>query len=195
MSKNETGTANTRNKFATVSVDVENMAVTWNFANGDTQVVNVSEIPEANRNMALLFGVKTKLQNGYAIPKAAIQGALDKGEFETEDAMKAQGFQDAVAQIMSGEWREKAEGTAGSGSVSMVAQAIVNLLEAGGEDVDSDRVASIRGKVNTAEKRKAALANPAIDAEYQKLRLAAMQAKADAASAAAESADTDLSEF
>ncbi len=91
---------------------------------------------------------------------------------------------------------QEAERGGGEGErPSMVVDAVAAALVAAGEEVDDDRRKAIHEKVKTKEGRKAALANPAINAQYEAVRAAKAKEKADAAKKSAKAADDDLSAF
>ena len=78
---------------------------------------------------------------------------------------------------------------------SLVVDAIIAALKAAGQVVGDDRRAAIHDKTKTKEARDDALANPAIKAQYERIRAERATAKADAAARVAEGSDSTLEAF
>ncbi len=150
------------------------------FGNGETATIELAKFPDAIEARLNWFGRSEKFGNFYA-------GA--KGDADKAHEM----FLTGVENLANGEWSERGGGE--GERPSMVVDAVVAALEASGETVGEDRKKSIHEKVKTKEGRKAALANPAINAEYEAVRTAKQKAKLDAAKKLAKDSDTGLEDF
>lgn len=144
------------------------------------EVVTLADLPEEVRTCAAWHGLSQTLGDTYAGAKGDLTAALDA-------------FQTKFEVLAGGQWVEKREGV--GPKPSSVAAAVKAALEANGETVDDDRMAAIMSKLKTAEQRKAAVANPAINAQYEAIKLANAKAKAKAAAAKAKDADEGIEGF
>ena len=162
------------------STHPEAVALGFKFGNGKTETVELGKFPADIELQLNWFGRSEKFGNFYA-------GA--KGDADKAHEMFLTGREN----LANGEWSERGGGE--GERPSMVVDAVVAALEAAGETVDEGRKATIHEKVKTKEGRKAALANPAINAEYERVRAAKAKAKADAAKKAAKEEGADLSAF
>lgn len=149
----------------------------FRFAGADTVQVDLAKVgPKCTAALAW-HGLAQKLGDAYSKLRGAdAQEALEK----------------VYELLQNDEWMRAREGAAGP-RISIVIDAIVAFLEANGETVDEARKAAIKVKVPDAEARKKALANPGIQAQYDKIRAEraaekAAKSAADAAKAAAEGA-------
>ena len=162
------------------SADPEAVALEFAFANGSTEIVELGMFPVPIELQLAWFGRSEKFGNFYA-------GA--KGDPEKAHEM----FLTGKENLANGEWSERGGGE--GERPSMVVDAVVAALEAAGEIVDEARKATIHEKVKTKEGRKAALANPAINAEYERVRAAKAKAKLDTAKKLAKEEGADMSAY
>jgi len=151
----------------------------FSFANDESHDVKLSDFPQNVLDACAWHGLSQKLGDSYASAKTP------------EDAVES--FETLYERLTGGEWVKAREG--GGPRPSMVVDAIVAALVDAGEEVDDTRRAGIVEKVKTKEGRAAALANPAIKAQYEAVRAEAAKAKAKAAKDAAKTSESDLSEF
>ena len=122
-------------------------------------------------------GLSQKLGDAYA----KLRGA---------DAVEA--LETVYELLKNDEWMKAREGAAGP-RPSLVIDAVVAFLVAHGETVDEARMESIKAKVSDKAGRAKALANPGIQAEYDKIRAARAAEKAvKSAAAAAEATPEEL---
>ena len=156
------------------------VALQFEFANGKTEIVELDKFPDAIEARLDWFGRSEKFGNLYA-------GA--KGDADKAHEMFLTGFEN----LANGEWSERGGGE--GERPSMVVDAVVAALEAAGEEVSDERKTSIHEKVKTKEGRKAALANPAINAEYERVRAAKAKAKLDTAKKLAKEEGADMSAY
>jgi hypothetical protein len=89
--------------------------------------------------------------------------------------------------LIAGDWAKARE--AAGPRPSMVAQAVINAKVAAGQTVDEKATLAKYTGADSAEARKMALANPAVRAAYEALRLEAAQKRAAEAQAKAGGAD------
>ena len=162
------------------SAHVDAVGLEFRFANGETEVIAKGDNPEAIEAQLAWFGRSEKYGNFYA-------GA--KGDASRAHEM----FMTGKEVLAGGEWSERGGGE--GPRPSMVIEAVVAALEEAGETVDTDRRAKIEGMVRDKDGRKAALANPAINAHYESAKADRAKVKAKAAKDAAKGAETDLSAF
>lgn len=161
---------NGTDEFRHVKPDVTKL--TFKFANGSAHALSLGQFPEAIQLCLAWHGLAQKCGDAYA------------GDKTVEDA--EQSFLSIVEQLEGGEFTSGREGV--GPRPSMVVEAVVAALQAKGEVVDDARRASIAEKLKGADNRKAALANPVIAAQYERIKLAAQQARADEAAKKAEGA-------
>lgn len=152
------------------------------FTNGVSHDVSLSDLPDNVRDAAAWHGISQKLGDSYASAKGDADEAVES-------------FETLIERLKEGEWVKAREGGA---RPSLVRDAVAALLVAKGEEVDEARLKAIAEKIKGKENREAALANPAIKAEYEKLKAKAAADRAKKAAEAAKGADeeaTDLSNF
>jgi hypothetical protein len=179
----------------------ETVGLEFAFANDRTHVVKDDDFTPAINACFTWMGRSEKLGNGYAGAKKKTD--KDGGELadNAEDMFLA-----LYEQLGDGDWVKVGEG--GGVRPSMLVDAIVAALIAEGEEVNDERRDLIALKLKadgedvpedvrqTADqKRKKALANPAINAEYERIKLAAQTARTNAAAAKAEESATPLTGF
>lgn len=152
------------------------------YEDGETESVMFADYP-AGINAAMgAHGWKQKGGDLFAGAK--------KAEVEPIEMLKS-----GLEHLMLGEWNA-ATASGGSGPrPSMVRTAMITVLvrDYGKDAEDQAFLAKVSESLDTAEKRKAALANPAVKAEFEILKLAAAQERADKATQAAQDDDVDNS--
>ena len=145
--------------------DVERLE--FRFTDGTTLVVG--DVHADCERAAAWHGKAQKIGDGYNKAEDAA------GAFESASAM--------LERLVSGEWVKPGE--AAGPRIGLLVDAIVRALEAAGETVNDKRRATIAEKVSGKEAREAALANPAIEAEYKAIQAERAMERADAAREAA----------
>jgi len=157
----------------------ETVGLNFNFANGQTVSVNLSEIGEGCQIAATFHGLAQKIGDTY-----------NKAE-TVDDAIDS--CMAMLERLAGNEWVKPGEGP--GPRVNLLVDAIVAAIEADGGEVNDERKAAIRAKVSEADGRKGALANPAIASQYEAIRARRAAEKAKEAAAKAKASETDLSAF
>ena len=141
-----------------------------------TETVTFADFPENILNAMAAHGFKQKGGDLFA-------GAVSKGEEPAEM------FLAGIEHLMAGNWNAATKAGGAGPRPSMIKQALSTVLirDHGAEDGD-DLQARVAAAVATEEGQKSAMANAAVKAEYEALRLKAMQERAEKAAAAAEKA-------
>ena len=144
-----------------------------------TEEIRFDQLSEEIRNAALAFGLKLKGTNGI--------GGADKGP---EDA-----FEDLATiyeNLRNGEWSERSGGGDQGPRTSMLAEAILAAYHAAGKThLTMDDVKKTMADKDEAW-RKDAVKNPAVKAQYERLRAEAAAERARKAGAAVGDAVGDL---
>ncbi len=135
----------------------------FRFANGNTHPVGLSDYPQDIQTAFAWNGLAQKLGDGYA------------NSDSVSDAEEM--FLTLHERLIGGEWVKAREG--GAVRPSMVVEAVIACLVANGEEVTDERREAIRTKLKTNEARSRALANPAINDEYKRIRDERDKAKLD----------------
>lgn len=159
-------------------------AVTLRFTfeeSGKVYDITLDEIGEKCRAAAMFHGLAQKLGDSYSGSKT--------GEEVIEN------FETVLERLRNDDWVRVGEGAGAGTRPSLVADAIKAALEEAGEVVDADRYASIREKVKTPESRKGALANPVINAHYERIKAERAAERAKEAKAAAKGQKVSLGDF
>jgi hypothetical protein len=155
-------------------------AARMEFSNGETlELPGVGDLPGAIQAACFWHGLTAKVGDRFASAKGDAEAAYDAAA-----AM--------VERLVAGEWVKEGEGA--GPRITLLVEAIVAAKAAAGQDADE---AAIAAKLkDNKELRDGALANPAIKAEYEKIRAARAAAKAKEAAKAAKDADAgDLAAF
>ncbi|MFQ5741975.1 MAG: hypothetical protein ACE5HV_00120 [Acidobacteriota bacterium] len=114
-------------------------------------------------------------------------------------ALAVEMYDNGAELLAAGEWSERKEGV--GPTPTMVVEAIARALERAGEAVDDERRAAIKAKITSDDKeeqkklRANALANPAVNAEYEAIKAEKAQERADAAAEKAEGEGAALTGF
>ena len=128
---------------------------------------------------------------------AAWHGAGDKlANSYNKEKVPAEAFNLASAmleRLVEDEWTRPGEGA--GPSTFLLVDAIVRLLLADGEEVDEERKATIRAKVQGKEARAQTLANPIIDAMYKTIQSEKAAVRAAAAGKVASDSGASLEGF
>lgn len=165
-----------RSKTMKKLVDDESGEVTFEFTSGQTIKIGIGELSDDVRRRATLHGLAQKIGDAAA-------GKKDDEAFEACMVV--------YQRLVTGEWKVAAERGEGARPL-MVIQAIFNALTAAGKNPD---LAAIQAKYTgegAEERRKAAMANPQVKAEFAKLQAAAAAERAAKLTAAAEGNAPDL---
>lgn len=158
----------------------EAVALRFAFANGTSHDIALTDLPSNIIDAAAWHGISQKLGDAYAGAKG-----------DADEAVEA--FETLIERLKLGEWVKAREG--GGPRPSMVVDAIVAALQDNGEEVDDARRAAIMAKVKGPEARKGALANPVINAHYERLKLEAAKDRAKKAADKAKGAEASLGDF
>lgn len=158
------------------SADV--ISLSFAFTDGPTSEIVLSDLSADVLKAAAAHGLSQKLGDSYA------------GK-DGDEAVEA--FGTVLEQLKGGEWIKVGEGV--GTRPSMVADAIKAALEASGETVDEDRYKLIVEKVKGNDARKAALANAAISAQYERIKAERAVERASKAEEKASGVEADLSGF
>ncbi len=151
----------------------------FQFQNGNTHSVKLTDHPGDILSCLTFFGISEKYGNAYAGAKG------DAGDAEEK-------FLSMQEQLRGGTWVEKAE--AGP-RPSLIADAIIAALTAAGEKVDDARAASVREKVKDKATRDGALKDPVIKAEYEAIKAARAALRAKEAAKVAKGAQIAATGF
>ena len=148
-----------------------------------TESIIFADFPENIVNAMAAHGFKQKGGDLFA-------GAAGKGEEPAEMLLAG------LEHLMAGDWNAATKAGGAGPRPSMIKKALTAvLIRDHGKEAGADLDAIVAGAVGTEAGLKSALANPAVKAEFEALRLAAMQARADEAAAkAAEAADGEVAE-
>ena len=130
-----------------------------------TIVVKLKSIGKRCAQAAAWHGVAQKLGDSY-----------NKAQTATEAHEETQAM---LERLVSDEWVKAGE-RAGP-RIGLLVQAVSNALVNMGETVDEERQAAIKKKLSSKEGRQNAMANPAINAEFLKIKTAAAIAAEKAA--------------
>ncbi len=168
-----------KNGTETRSATPDAVELQFQFANGNTHNVKLSDHNPEILSCLTFFGVSEKYGNSYAGAKG------DAGDAEEK-------FLSMQEQLKGGTWVEKAE--AGP-RPSLIADAIIAALTNAGEKVDDARAASVREKVKDKATRDGALKDPVIKAEYEAIKASRAIERAKAAKAAAKGAQVAVAGF
>lgn len=134
----------------------------FRFKNGKTEAVAKGDNPADIEARLDWFGRSEKYGNFYAGVKGDSEAAYES-------------FMTGRELLAGGEWSERKEGM--GPRPSMLINAILAALKKAGQAIDEATEASIREEAKDKAFREAALTKPAVKAEYEGLRLAAMQAR------------------
>lgn len=151
----------------------------FQFANGNTHAVKLTDHPAEILFCLTFFGVSEKYGNSYAGAKG------DAGDAEEK-------FLSMQEQLRGGTWVEKAE--AGP-RPSLIADAIIAALLSAGQKVDDARAAGVREKVKDKAIRDGALKDPVIKAEYESIKATRAANRAKEAAKAAKGAQIAATGF
>lgn len=152
-------------------------AVVFRFVNGNNHTVHLEDFPEHIRNALMWHGISAKLGDVYAGSK----GDADLAE-ET--------FLTAYERLVGGDWMKAREGV--GARPSLVVEAIVAALEKAGEEVSDARREAIREKCKDKATRDAAIEDPAIKVEYERIKLDRQKEREKAAREAAKGKTSNL---
>ena len=152
--------------------------VRMKFANGATSDLDVSSLSAEITNCAVLQGITTRLQRSY------------QGEKEVDKCVEA--TNETIEDLKNGVWIEP---RSGAPRVTILAQALVRVLEAKGETVDDARKASIIEKLKNTEFSEKALANKAVVAAMEDIKFENAKARRDEAKKAAKEAGQEALDF
>jgi hypothetical protein len=160
-----------KEKIMKKNVDDAAGKVAFLFKEGQSIEVNLEQLNADIQRRAALHGLAQKIGDAAAGKKG-------------DDAYEA--CMGVYERIIAGEWQKATE--KGESRPSMVIEAIFRALTKGGKNpVMADLQAKYTGE-GAEERRKAALSNPQVKAEYAALQAEAAQARAAKAMAAAETA-------
>lgn len=144
------------------------------FAN-DTKVdLPVGELSSEMTNCAVLQGLAIRLQRSYQNEKD-----IDKCVEATTET---------IADLKNNVWIEP---KGGAPRVTILAQALIRVLEAKGETVDDDRKRSIIEKLKTPEFSEKAMANKAVASAVEDIKFENAKERRDAARKAAKEAGSE----
>lgn len=151
--------------------------------------------PEDIQWCAIGHGLSQKLGDNLA----GIAGKAAKDE-DAPDFDEERGYvdyavillSDAIDNLKNGVWVSESEGSSGPGSVTMLYEAIVAAFTEAGSELSEEQLANIRTKLKDEDYRKAAKANPSVDAKYKELAAKRAAERAKAAKAKAKDAGADL---
>jgi hypothetical protein len=171
-----------RHSVAKKDYDIEAGISTITFTGGHVITARFADFPENIKTALGLHGLNQKLGDSYAGSKGDVDDAIESA-------------QSVLEQLLAGEWSKTRE--AAGPRPSMVADAVVNTLRANGhvfadEAAEAATRAKYMGK-DSAANRKNALENKQVKTEYEKLRVAAAQARLEAAEKEAGNAPADVS--
>lgn len=153
----------------TRSAQAEAVELQFQFTNGQTHTVKLSDHPENILTCLGWFGISEKYGNSYAKSDGSADVAEEK-------------FLAMQEQLTGGVWVTESE--AGD-RPSMVCDAVCAALEANGEKVDDDRRASIREKIKDKDVLAGAKKDDAVKAQLERIKAERAVARAkDAAKAA-----------
>lgn len=159
------------------SVQVENKAVEFEFANAGIVRFELSKVSDEMLTQLALHGASQKGGDSYASAKSATEGTdIDPNEWAFEQC------QATVDQIYAGDWSVRRAG--GGATITDLVRALAEVMPDVTESDAATRLA------DASKEDKAALrAHPAVKAVLERLRAERAAAKAEAAEAAA--TDTD----
>ena len=139
----------------------------------ETVGLNVSDVPEELRNVAMLHGLSQKVGDSYS---------------GTDWADIADTAQDMVERITSGIWNR--EGEKGGPRITQLFTAVCDVLaEAAGGEITEEQRENVRNALKDDDQRKAMAANPKVAARLAVIRAEAAAEKAAKLAEAAENAD------
>lgn len=157
------------------SYDVETGSFTLALLDGQTIAGTLDKLTPAVIRQAALHGINQKIGDA-----AASSGGDQDKAYEQMMAV--------FERLQSGEWAKPSEKGEGA-RPTMVIEAVMRVLTAAGKaPVLADVQARYSGE-GGEEKRKAALTNPQVKAQYEALKAEAAQKRAEAAAKAAAEAD------
>lgn len=155
--------------FAVADADV----VKISFANKTSREVNITSLTPELRQMASLQGVAIRLQRSYQAIK------------DLDSVIEA--VDETIADLGNGVW---IEGRTGEPKVTLLALALVAVLEANGGEVNDERKASIIEKLKNTDYRDKAMDNPQVKAQLAQLKMDAAKKRLAEAKLAAKEAGT-----
>lgn len=138
----------------------------------------VSELSSEITNCAVLQGITTRLQRSYQAEKD-----LDKC---------VEAVTETIADLKNGVWMEP---KGGGPRVTILAQALIRVLEAKGEAVDDDRKRAIIEKLKIAEFADKAMANKAVASAVEDIKFENAKERRDAAKKAMKEAGAEELNF
>ncbi len=156
----------------------------------ETVSVDRSLFPAEVLDCAIGHGLSQKLGDALAgiAGKAAKEGVSpDKERGFVDFAFEL--ISDAIDNLKEGVWVAEGEGSSGSGSVTILYEAIVAAFAKAGTELTDEQKASIREKLKGEDYRNAAKARKDIAAEVEKIKAARAAERAKKAAAQAKQAD------
>lgn len=160
----------------------ETIGVQFKWADGESTNVMFDDIGKGCRIAGLAHGISQKLGDSYAGCKTP------------EDAREGDGnFLTVLELLQADNWVTQRKGA--GPRPTMLLDAVVAALVANGEEVDAERRARITEKLVNADDRKATLNNPAVNAQYERIKAERAVKRAKEAQSEATASKADLSAF
>lgn len=152
----------------------------FRFANGTVLAVSEKDVGDGCRKAAFFHGLAQKIGDSYAGVKGDTTTAIENAST-------------VIERLMGDDWVKQGEGI--GARPSLVVDAVIAALEEAGETVSDDRRKAIMEKVKGKEGREGALANPVINAHYERIKAARQAERAAKAAAAAQGKELELGDF
>lgn len=152
-------------------VDLEAGNIRFDFANGESIVVNPAEYDSAIQKQGLLHGISQKIGDSYASAETAE---------EAYAAAKA-----VVAGLIEGKWTTRTVGESSGGSVTMLVEALYRVTKSDGRSMEA--CAELIGEMDDAQVE-GLKKLPPIAAALDSIRAERALAKAEKSAKAAEAA-------
>ena len=148
------------------------------FSNGVKIDLAVSDLSPEITNCAVLQGLTTRLQRSY------------QAEKELDKCVEA--INETIADLKNGVWIEP---KGGGPRVTILAQALIRVLEAKGETVDEDRKKSIIEKLKDSAFSEKAMSNKAVASAVEDIKFENAKERRDAAKKAMKEAGQEALDF